>query len=179
MNELSRQLVWAIGWKIGIIMKNRVEGVEPLENNAGFQQFTIYPSKKGYETMIPPIRRGVESMTRSIRGGLASMTPPPPVGGGLDSMTPTSPPGTFTLRMTLPIELDLDMVQPGLYVKFLVHMSNGSIVRAHTDTHIQTWDRFYHLDHSCGRLKFYFVQCGCTTDIYPCFMAMYYNHQKD
>ncbi len=40
--------------------------------------------------------------------------------------------------MTLPIELDLDMVQADLHVKFLVRMSSGSVVRAHTHTHTHT-----------------------------------------
>ncbi len=35
--------------------------------------------------------------------------------------------------MTLTIELDLDVVQADLHVKFLVHTSNGSVVRVLTD----------------------------------------------
>ena len=35
--------------------------------------------------------------------------------------------------MALIIELDLDMVQANLHVKFLVRMSNGSVVRVLTD----------------------------------------------
>ena len=40
--------------------------------------------------------------------------------------------------MTLPIELDLDMFQVDLHVKFLVRMSNGSAVRVHTDSQTHT-----------------------------------------
>ena len=42
--------------------------------------------------------------------------------------------------MTLAIELDLDMVQVDLHVhvKFLVHTSNGSVVRVLTDGHTHT-----------------------------------------
>ncbi len=58
------------------LMKNHAEGANFLEHNTGFQQFTIYPLKKAYETMNPPIRGGVESMTLPIRGGLDSTTPP-------------------------------------------------------------------------------------------------------
>ncbi len=42
---------------------------------------------------------------------------------------------TFSQLVTLTIELDLDMVKADLHVKFLVCMSNGSIVRAHTGRH--------------------------------------------
>ncbi len=40
--------------------------------------------------------------------------------------------------MTLTIELDLDMVQVDLHVKFLVRTSNGSVVRVLTDGHTHT-----------------------------------------
>ena len=51
--------------------------------------------------------------------------------------------------MTLTIELDLDMVQVDLCVKFLVRTSNGSVVRVLTDghTHRDRRDQFYYLDH--------------------------------
>ena len=40
--------------------------------------------------------------------------------------------------MTLPIKLDLDMVQADPHVKLFVHMSNGSAMRVLTDRHTDT-----------------------------------------
>ncbi len=46
-------------------MKNRAEF---WEHNAVFQQFTIYPLNKWYESMTPLIRGGVKSMIPPIKG---------------------------------------------------------------------------------------------------------------